>query len=158
MDSVNKWLTLAANLGVIAGILFLAIELRQNNQLIRASAVGATLETRMTRADQVIMNNDLAALLVKNQSGDELSEQETMVLDNLHLRSILGWQKDYLLYLEGILDEELLQTNIPLMKFAFGDTRPTYSSLDHWEGWKAVSVPAFREFMESCILSDCESF
>ncbi|MDG2175783.1 MAG: hypothetical protein P8M72_06605 [Gammaproteobacteria bacterium] len=31
MDSVNKWLTLAANFGVLAGIVFLGIELQQNS-------------------------------------------------------------------------------------------------------------------------------
>lgn len=30
LDSLNKWLTLLANLGVVAGIIFLAIEIRQN--------------------------------------------------------------------------------------------------------------------------------
>jgi len=32
MDNLNKWLTLFANIGVIAGIFFLGIELRQNSK------------------------------------------------------------------------------------------------------------------------------
>ena len=31
LDSLNKWLMLAANIGVITGIIFLAIEVDQNN-------------------------------------------------------------------------------------------------------------------------------
>ena len=31
-DKVNKWLTLAANIAVIAGIVFLALELNQNSR------------------------------------------------------------------------------------------------------------------------------
>jgi len=34
MDRYNQWLTLLANVGVIAGIIFLAIELRHNNMLL----------------------------------------------------------------------------------------------------------------------------
>ncbi len=30
---VNKWLTLGANIGVLVGIMFLAVELRQNNDI-----------------------------------------------------------------------------------------------------------------------------
>jgi hypothetical protein len=36
LDSLNKWLTLSANAGVIAGIVFLAIEISQNTIAIRA--------------------------------------------------------------------------------------------------------------------------
>lgn len=31
LDKLNQWLTLAANLGVLVGILFVAVQLRQNN-------------------------------------------------------------------------------------------------------------------------------
>mgnify|MGYP000153020524 CR=1 FL=1 len=34
MDKLKKWLMLAANLGVIAGIILLAVELQQNNSLL----------------------------------------------------------------------------------------------------------------------------
>jgi hypothetical protein len=34
MDKLNNWLMLAANLGVIAGIILLAVELQQNNSLL----------------------------------------------------------------------------------------------------------------------------
>lgn len=32
---INDWLTLIANVAVVGGIVFLAIELRQNNKLLR---------------------------------------------------------------------------------------------------------------------------
>ena len=35
-DKLNKSLTLIANLAVVAGIIFLAIELRHNNELLEA--------------------------------------------------------------------------------------------------------------------------
>jgi hypothetical protein len=35
-DNLNKWLTLTANLAVVAGIVFLAFELKQNNELLDA--------------------------------------------------------------------------------------------------------------------------
>ena len=34
LDNVNKWLTLVANFSVVAGIIFLAIEVRQNQELL----------------------------------------------------------------------------------------------------------------------------
>ena len=37
-DQLNRWLSLAANLGVIAGIVFLVVELRQNTDMMRAQS------------------------------------------------------------------------------------------------------------------------
>ena len=37
-DRANRWLTLVANISVVAGIIFLAIEVRQNTENARASA------------------------------------------------------------------------------------------------------------------------
>lgn len=36
MDKLNQWLTLLANVGVIAGIVFLGIEIRQNTEMIQS--------------------------------------------------------------------------------------------------------------------------
>ncbi len=35
-EALNRWLTLTANVGVIAGIVFLAVEIRQNTDMMRA--------------------------------------------------------------------------------------------------------------------------
>jgi len=37
-DAVNRWLTLGANIGVVIGIIFLALELQQNNELLQSQA------------------------------------------------------------------------------------------------------------------------
>ena len=38
MDSLNKWLMLAANVGVITGIVFLTLEISQANKLAETQA------------------------------------------------------------------------------------------------------------------------
>jgi hypothetical protein len=37
-DNLNRWLTLCANIGVVIGIMFLALELQQNNKLLKSQA------------------------------------------------------------------------------------------------------------------------
>ena len=51
-DQVNKWLTLTANFAVVAGIVFLVVELKQNNELL------------LSESRQAAMSNDQTALLV----------------------------------------------------------------------------------------------
>ena len=47
-DSLNKWLTLAANIGVLAGIVFLAVEIHDNNVTAR---VDSTLDAALQIAN-----------------------------------------------------------------------------------------------------------
>ena len=44
LSNVNEWLTLTANIGVLAGIIFLAVEIQQNTALSRASAYRDTIQ------------------------------------------------------------------------------------------------------------------
>ena len=37
-ENLNRWLTLCANIGVVIGIIFLALELQQNNELLESQA------------------------------------------------------------------------------------------------------------------------
>ena len=47
MDNLNKWLTLVANIAVMAGIVFLVIEVRQNSELVRVNSF-QTLTTEIS--------------------------------------------------------------------------------------------------------------
>ena len=38
VDKFNSWLTLLANVGVLAGIVFLALEIKQNTQMLERQA------------------------------------------------------------------------------------------------------------------------
>jgi len=45
LDRLNSWLTLAANIGVLAGIIFLGVEIRQNTNASQAEFRQAALES-----------------------------------------------------------------------------------------------------------------
>jgi hypothetical protein len=38
-DTVNRWLTLSANVGVIAGLILVAVQIGQNTQITKAQIV-----------------------------------------------------------------------------------------------------------------------
>ena len=73
---LGQTLTILANVGVIAGIAFLAVELRQNNEMMRAQTRG---ELSRDSVDQIRLNvNDpvFADVLLRGDRGEELSEVE----------------------------------------------------------------------------------
>ena len=59
--------------GIIAGIVFLGYELRQNNELMAAEARATRLSLQADLWGSLAENPGLAALLVKDRSGESLT-------------------------------------------------------------------------------------
>lgn len=76
MDSVIKWLTLAANLGVIGGIIFLAIETQQNNEQLDSQARLLRTESNTQNFFLSATSPEIAAAFIKIQENEELSPIE----------------------------------------------------------------------------------
>ena len=74
---LGQTITILANLGMIAGIVFLAVELRQNNSEL-ASQTRTNLYQMRAQLQTDYINNvgGLADIYVKVRHGDELSESE----------------------------------------------------------------------------------
>jgi hypothetical protein len=66
---VGQFIAILANLGVLAGIAFLAVELRQSNELISAEARFNMLATRTEPYTLQITERDLPEILVKDRNG-----------------------------------------------------------------------------------------
>ena len=74
---LGQVISVLANLGIIVGILFLVVELQQNNELL-ATQARTTLLSARTAQQQLVASNTggLIELLVKARSGDDLSTVE----------------------------------------------------------------------------------
>lgn len=75
---LGQSIAILANIGVIAGIAFLAIELQQNNDLMAAQARFNLLETRTESYTLQITEPDLAEALIKDRNGQTLTEVEDL--------------------------------------------------------------------------------
>ena len=64
LDKLNKWLVLFANLGVMVGVVFLAIEISQNQISLEHANEISRFEARMGPVDTF---NDLTALIVQDE-------------------------------------------------------------------------------------------
>ncbi len=95
-DRLNKWLTLGANLGVLVGIIFLAVELRQNNENL-ATEVRATHFFGITDTWRMVAENpELAAAISKDFEKEELTSAEQSQLQAYWVRVFLALQWGFL--------------------------------------------------------------
>ena len=88
MKKLNDWLQLAAAAGVLAGLLLVAYELRQQHELARAQMGSETFA-----AQQELLNSlrDVAtarAFAKANESPESLTVEEQVILHSLYLETV----------------------------------------------------------------------
>jgi len=77
LEPANKWLTLLANMAVLAGIVFLALEVRQSNHIAIAATEMSVWDKYVSLNRMALENDGVAALLVKAADRDaEFSPEE----------------------------------------------------------------------------------
>ena len=86
--NLGQTINTLANVGVIAGIVFLAIELRQNNELLGVQIRATTMESRVRSAEMLGQNPEIVTLLGKDPS--TLTDVEADQLRILGIGALVG--------------------------------------------------------------------
>jgi len=147
LEGANRWLALAANIGVMAGIIFLAYELRQNTVATELDAA-RNYQSSFSEITLFIAGNpEFAELIVKGREPDaDISD-----VDRLRLRVFYGnvlrqWQSMHFQFLSDALDAEIWRAN----RFRFASLlREDRGLREHWRASKPEFSPAFNEMIES---------
>ena len=104
-DKLNKWLTLAANVGVIAGIVFLAIEIRQNSDAVRAQTRAQLAEEVMGLFSVNMNDKEYASVLMRGNNVEELSPVEQYQYYRHRSAWLHHWNNVIYQYEMGMYDE-----------------------------------------------------
>ena len=102
-SKVNEWLTLIANIAVVGGIVFLAVEISQNNELLRSESRQALVANDLLSLNQGVENADVYVKLVSNE---EMSAEEQLRLSFIFALDLRNREFEYFQYVNGLLDEE----------------------------------------------------
>jgi len=143
-DRLNRWLTLGANFGVIAGILLLVFELRQNNELMGAEARYNRLIVNTENYARMAENPDFAEIWLKVLDKEELTRVEQMRVDAFLLHAFLVREWSY---------RELPESELPVERWRRNHRQiKQYGLL--WEREKSNFDPGFVQFMNENVLNE----
>ena len=95
-----------ANLGVIAGIIFLAVELRQNQQLTAAQTRNSIAQVSVNLIRGEAENPQLLEVIAKGMAGEELTPVEQQQFDLSWASYFPHWQNMHYQYERDLFDEE----------------------------------------------------
>lgn len=101
LDRLNAWLTLAANVGVIAGIAFLGVEIRQNTGALQAQFRQSALENATTYLYKAVEDPELWLIRFKPDLTDTERTKLAAYLFVLRERAEWAWRQ----FNAGAIDE-----------------------------------------------------
>lgn len=144
---LNEWLTIATNIAVLAGIIILAIEIRQNSTAIRSSvlqsvsnessSLNLALATDSAMRETWTLGLRDPAALTESQ---KLQFNTTM---HVWFANAQNW---YYQARSGVLDEGIADGHWTTMA-TMRSTSPGFRR--YWESRSYLYTPTFREFVEA---------
>ena len=143
-------LSLLANAGVIAGIVFLAYEVRQNTEAVRAEELVSRLDADLQRELTMATDPDLQALYIKSlYNPEELTLEELWGISSFLSYRVENLRRAYLSYQDGVtqqIDWEQRAFIVPIyLGSPFGRA--------YWEHLKAdfANTPLFVQAVEEAL-------
>ena len=154
---LGQAITILANIGVIAGIGLLALELAQNNDLLTAQARSSRAAIRNEMRTIYVQDPALIQVLLQAQRGEALTEEENYQLRSLMALTLNNLQYVYVEYQEGLIGEEDL--GVFGWRRLYHNQYPDMPAL--WAEIQGTYRADFVEFFEENVVSqspESESF
>ena len=147
---LGQMIQIVANVGVIAGIAFLAFELRQNNELLEAQAREAVHERRTNGNLLLATTPDLTDIFAKVDAGEGLTRSESLRLSAFNRATLASMEWQYGEYRRGRLS--LSDLALPSWTVGFSGGGVSRGLGDTWVEWKRQATPDFIAFMEENVV------
>ena len=141
---LGKWKNLIEGIGIVAvivSVLFVAYEIRQNNELMAAQDRYNRLTALTSNIGSHFANSDLALISSKSRSGLELLPEEEIALTYYNLQT--NYIREWTFY-------ELPENELPneLWKLSFRNP----STLNRWNETKNVFGDEFVRYIDERII------
>ncbi|MDA1372977.1 MAG: hypothetical protein O2971_19800 [Proteobacteria bacterium] len=105
MSKYNEWLSVAANIGVLLGMLFIIIELQQTQDALLANS-GTLRAQMMSENNSILIDNNYLESQEKIAKGEELSIEEIKNGREFIVRMLRHWENMHFQRELGLLDDE----------------------------------------------------
>lgn len=103
---LNTWFTLFANLGVIAGIVFLGFEIQQNTDMVRAQTRDNMAEKQLSWYALSGRDSETAELYIQGQRGELEQSPEYFQYVMIVVSSLAMMSNEWYQYEQGMYESE----------------------------------------------------
>jgi hypothetical protein len=146
-------LEILANVGVLAGIIFLAIEISQNTAVVEAEMSQNRTDTAMSEAQSIYNSDHLPAILTALRNGESITDVDQERIYHWARSFNRNMDNQLRLYRQGMLDENVIRS----MEFAIQDVigfSPVTREL--WERSKLQYSDDYIQIVDKVLVSNPE--
>ena len=144
LSELNDWLSLAANIGVLIGLIALVIELDQSTRVAEVTAYETRITGREQSRREQAISDEMSRIMftVQNEGIGALSEFDLFRYTTWASAIMLRQQSQYYQYQQGFLDRSVIDSTINSIVST------------SYERWKEIGVldlieiPEFRADIE----------
>ena len=149
-ENRGRWITVVANLGVLAGLLLVAVELDQNRELMRAQ-VRHELSTVIHDHMMVIAQSpQLASVLHRGNAGEELSGHELAQFQLRQDSLWRYWENVHYQYRVGLYDQVEFRSHLDAWRVYMDNAA---GAVPYWCIRRDVYSPQFRAELDGLLPS-----
>jgi hypothetical protein len=107
--SFDTWIQLLGMLSVLAGLIFVGLEMRQSQQIALAAQQQARTEIFTGIVNSVNESSEVSLyqILVKARDNEPLTASEKKITENYALQTIWVFENDFIQYQAGLIDENV---------------------------------------------------
>ena len=145
-DSVNSWLTLGANLGVIAGLILVAYEINQSGKQLELAASADGVDNFTQAMETLVQNEDLSRFIYRAElSYDELDDFERWRVGR-YLDGYMSMSEQDYLVISQIGGSDSAGFNDDMREYM---KMPMYR--DYWLRSQGRHSPEFQQFINEIV-------
>ena len=107
--SFDTWIQLLGMLSVLAGLVFVGLEMRQSQQIALAAQQQARTEIFTGIVNSVNESSEVSLyqILVKARDNEPLTASEKKITENYAFQTIWVFENDFIQYQAGLIDENV---------------------------------------------------
>ena len=152
---LGQAISILANVGVIAGIVFLALQLQQNNELLGAQARATRVAFRQADTSLILENPELAGALLKHRNEEPLSEYEALLLESYINFILVNFQNVYREMRQGSIELGTIPLESWRNNFRRDQGRIIYVDMSgYWREYGHTEfAPDFVQWMEENVVN-----
>lgn len=150
MRRFENWANMAASLGVLFGIVFLGLEIRQNTEMMRSQARDSITDKQMMFSEWVTTEPEMAVAIVSAGRGLDQMEQEHLIMYSYFMAGVWReWENSYYQYQEGLFDATEFEPR--MVRWRSQMQAPAARIL--WAGNRDWYSPGFRARVDEIVAS-----
>jgi len=149
MGKLREWLTLAANLAVVASIVFLALQMRHNTRAIEAQTRASITAKEMEYYGWMATNRDLAEVvtIAFQQGVDSLDAVQHRMWLGFAVAALREWENSHYQYRLGLFTAEEYEGRATNMRVLM--TIPAWRWV--WRNEREKFSAAFRSDVDAIV-------